>query len=264
MKEEDDILISRYLAEELDDKNKTALEARLAEEPTLATELEQRRHELTFLRTEASLPDLKSRMQELGSQHFKESLGNTTTDQTASPQHPATNTAKQEATVRRLRWKRWAPAVGIAAAVALVLLIWNPFATAAPYEQFAQYDPVYLTEKSSDAAAAAAPAEAAFNAGHYSEAYKQLTNYLTQRPDDNEARLALGISALETNREAEAETIFADIAAGSSALNDDAQFYLALTYFKIEDPRAKATLLSIDKKNPDYGVRVTEMLQLLE
>ncbi len=258
MKEEDDVLISRYLAEDLDNKNKTAFEARIAAEPELATELEHRRQEMTFLRTEATLPDLQSRMKELGSQHFKEQKDS------ASPQVQGEVSEKQGATVRRLGWKRWAPGVGIAAAVALALLIWNPFASGDGYEQFAQYDPVYLTEKSSDAVAAAAPAEAAFNAGHYSEAYDQLTTYLAQRPDDNEARLALGISALETGRDDEAQTIFADIASGSSALNDDGQFYLALAYFKAKDPRAKATLLSIDKKNPDFGVRVEKMLQLLE
>ena len=258
MKEEDDIRISRYLADDLDETKKTTFEARIAADPELATELELRRQEMTFLRTQATLPDLESRMEELSSQHFKAA------EDSASPQVPGEVPDEQGATVRRLGWKRWAPAVGIAAAVAVVLLLWNPFSSPDGYEQFAQYDPVYLTEKSSDAIAAAAPAEAAFNEGHYTEAYDQLTTYLAQRPEDTEARLALGISALETGRDDEAQTIFTDIASGSSALNDDAQFYLALAYFKAKDPRAKATLLSINKKNPDFGVRVSEMLELLE
>lgn len=258
MKEEDDIQISRYLAKDLDETNKAAFEARTAAEPELAAELQLRRQELTFLRTEATLPDLKERMEKLGSQHFGKQ------DDTARTPVQKEVSKKQGATVRRLGWKRWAPAAGIAAAVALVLLVWNPFSTAEDYEQFAQYAPVHLTEKSSDAASAAAPAENAFNAGNYAKAYDQLTTYLTQRPDDNEARLALGIAALETGRDAEAQAIFSDIASGSSVLNDDGQFYLALAYFKVKDPRAKATLLSINEKNPDYGVRVGKLLQLVE
>lgn len=258
MKEEDDVLISRYLAADLDAKNKAAFEARTAAEPELATELEQRRQEMTFLRTEATLPDLQSRMKELSSQHFEKKKD------TARPQEQGEVPEKQGATVRRLGWKRWAPGVGIAAAVALVLLLWNPFSSADGYEQFAQYTPVYLTEKSSDAVPAAAPAEAAFNDGHYTEAYNQLTTYLAQRPEDTEARLALGIAALETDRDDEAQTIFSDIASGNSALKDDAQFYLALAYFKAKDPRARAALQSIDQNNPDFGVRVGKMLQSLE
>ena len=257
MKEEDDILISRYLAEDLDDKNKAALEARLAAEPELAAEMKHRRREMTFLRTEATLPGLKNRMQELSSQHFKEQADAAQPGREKVPD-------EQGATVRRLGWKRWAPAVGIAAAVALVLLIWNPFSSGEPYEQFAQYAPVYLTEKSSDAVASAAAAEAAFNEGHYTEAYNQLTAYLAQRPEDTEARLALGISALETGRDDEAQTIFSDIAGGTSALQKDAQFHLALAYFKAKDPRAKTALLAVGKENPTFGVRVGEMLQLLE
>lgn len=146
MKEEDDILISRYLAEDLDKTNKAAFEARAAAEPELASELEQRRQEMTFLRTEATLPDLESRMKELSTQHFTEEKDAASPSSTQSGQGKVPD--KQGAIVRRLGWKRWAPAVGIAAAVALVLLLWNPFAANDGYEQFAQYAPVYLTEKS--------------------------------------------------------------------------------------------------------------------
>lgn len=258
MKEEDDVLISRHLAQELDENEQTAFAARLAAEPDLARELEQRRREQTFLRTEATLPDLRQRMDALSDQYFKshEKKARTQVQEEVSP--------KPGATVRRLGWRRWVPAAGIAAAVALVLVIWNPFASGDGYEQFADYAPIYLTEKSSDTAPAAAAAEAAFNAGRYAEAYRQLSAYLAQRPQDTEARLALGIAALETDRDGEAQTIFSDIASGTSALADDGRFYLALAYFKAEDPRARATLEAVGENNPDYGVRVGRMLQLLE
>lgn len=262
MKEEIDVLISRYLAADMDPPEQEAFEARLPSEPDLAAALQQRREEQTFLRTEAALPDLEAKMAALASAHFKkEEAQSQVQSEDTEAQAPA---AAKTATIRRMGWKRLLPPAGIAAALALVLWLWNPFAEKEPYRQFAQYAPLYLTEKSSDPAPAAAPAEAAFNAKDYAAAYLQLIAYLQQRPDDNEARLALGIAALETGKDAEARALFQELADGDTAFKDDGQFYLGLAYFKANDQRAKAVLTAVGKENPDYGVRVGEMLQLVE
>lgn len=271
MQEENDILISRYLAADLSPPELAAFEERLVAEPTLAAELQRRKEELTFLRTEAALPDLEAQMAELANQHFpsaqRDKAGQEARTQVQGEGKKGAKEkgkVNQSAKVRTLNWKRWLPAAGIAAAVALVLLIWNPFTGAEPYEQFAQYAPLYLTEKSDAASAAATAAQQAFNAGDYAKAHDQLILYLQQNPDDNEARLAFGITALETNRDAEARAIFTELANGSSTFKDDGQFYLALAYFKAGDQRAKAELQKISSDNPDFGVRVGEMLQLVE
>jgi anti-sigma factor RsiW len=269
MNEKNDILISRYLATDLPPPDLAAFEERLAAEPELAAELQRRKEELTFLKTEAALPDLETQMAALAKQHFQAGAADTT-GQEARPQvqkkdeEEQGTKAAQTAKVRSLNWKRWLPATGIAAAVALVLLVWNPFTSAEPYQQFAQYAPLSLTEKSSTNTASVTAAQDAFNSGNYAEAHTQLINYLQQNPDDNEARLAFGISALETNQDAEARAIFMELANGTTAFKDDGQFYLALAYFKAEDPRAKAELEKISSDNPDFGVRVQEMLQLVE
>ncbi|MEM9930553.1 MAG: hypothetical protein AAF840_12085 [Bacteroidota bacterium] len=264
MNEAHDVLISRYLAADMGPPEVAAFEARLAAEPELAAALQQRQEEQTFLRTEAALPDLQEKMAELAGLHFREEEEASTQVQGAEQEKQGRETNQGTATIRILNWKRWLPAVGFAAAVALVLLIWNPFSQQEPYQQFAAYAPIYLTEKSSDPAPAAGPAEAAFNQQDYAAAYPQLIAYLQQRPDDNEARLALGISALETNRDAEARAIFQELANGNTALQDDGQFYLALAYFKAQDPRTTAALQAVGKNNPDYGVRVERMLQLVQ
>lgn len=269
MNEKNDILISRYLATDLPPPELAAFEARLAAEPELAAELQRRKEELTFLKTEAALPDLETQMAALAAQHFQ-SNAETTEEDEARPQVQAKGEKEQgektvkTAKVRSLNWKRWLPATGIAAAVALVLLVWNPFTSAAPYQQFAQYAPLALTEKSSTIETSVAAAQEAFNSGNYKEAHTQLIVYLQQNPDDNEARLAFGISSLETNQDAEARAIFTELANGTTAFKDDGQFYLALAYFKAEDPRAKTELEKISSDNPDFGVRVQEMLQLVE
>ncbi|WP_020571275.1 hypothetical protein [Neolewinella persica] len=269
MHEKNDILISRYLAGDLGPPELVAFEARLAAEPELAAELQQRKKELSFLRTEATLPDLEAQMAALASQHFQ-SVTEQDTGQEART--PVQGKVKEEqskkevktAKIRTLGWKQWLPAAGIAAAVALVLLLWNPFSTAEPYRQFALHAPLNLTEKSDVAIGAATAAQRAFNAGDYAEAHTQLILYLQQNPDDNEARLAFGIAALETDRDAEARAIFTALANGSTAFKDDGQFYLALAYFKAGDARAKTELEKISVNNSDFGVRVEEMLQLVE
>jgi hypothetical protein len=268
MNEENDILISRYLATDLPPPALAAFEARLAAEPELAAELQRRKEELTFLKSEAALPALETQMATLAEQHFLVESEDKTPQ--AGPQVPAQDVKEQgqkegkTAKVRSLNWKRWAPAAGIAAAVALVLLLWNPFSTGEPYQQFAQYVPLNLTEKSSDNLEAATSAQQAFNAKNYEEAHTQLIKYLQQNPDDNEARLAFGIAALETNRDAEARAIFTELANGTTAFKDDGQFYLGLAYFKAGDARAKTELGKISPDNPDFGVRVREILQLMQ
>lgn len=270
MKEEDDIVISRYLADELGPPELAAFETRLAAEPPLAAELQRRQQELTFLRTEAALPGLEAEMARLAGTYFRSDEEEARTQVQAPPSAPEARPPQGDGTkqqggakVRSLNWQRWLPAAGVAAAIALVLLLWNPFADKDPYRQFAQHAPLYLTEKSSDPAPAAAAAEAAFNAANYPAAYNELTAYLRQRPDDNEARLALGIAALETNRDTEAQAIFTELANGTTTLQDDGQFYLALAYFKAGDSRARAALEKISPENPDFGVRAGQMLQLL-
>lgn len=266
MNEENDILISRFLAADLPPPELAAFEARLAAEPELVAELQRRKEELTFLKTEAALPHLETQMAALAAQHFLAGSEDTTAQeaqtqvQTKDKEEQGTKTAK----VRSLNWKRWLPATGIAAAVALVLLIWNPFTSSDPYQQFAQYAPLSLTEKSSANEASVTAAQEAFNSGNYAEAHTQLIIYLQQNPDDNEARLAFGISALETNQDAEARAVFTQLANGTTTFKDDGQFYLALAYFKAEDARAKTELEKISPDNPDFGVRVREMLQLVQ
>jgi hypothetical protein len=269
MNEENDILISRYFATDLPPPELAVFEARLAAEPELAAELQRRKEELTFLKTEAALPDLETQMAALATQHFLSGTEEVT-GQMAGPQvqeKEKTEQGKKDgntAKVRSLNWKRWLPATGIAAAVTLVLLVWNPFTSAEPYQQFAQYAPLSLTEKSSTDVASVTAAQEAFNTENYAEAHTQLILYLQQNPDDNEARLAFGIAALETGRDAEARAVFIQLASGTTAFKDDGQFYLALAYFKAGDKRAKAELEKISLNNPDFGVRVREVLQLVE
>lgn len=262
MREEDDILISRYLAGELTMKEIQAFEDRLPRDPTLKAALRDRRQEMTFLRSEARRPDLDAKMAELAAAHF------------AAADTPAENAPQgkkekkaPEARVRPMRRRTWWAITGIAATVALVLMLWNPFTGIGqdPYRQFASYEPVYLTEKSSEVVPSAQAAETAFNGGDYAAAYNELTNYLRERPEDNEARLARGIAALETDRTDEAITTFKALAVGNTSFQTDGQFYLGLAQLKAGDlVAAKVSIQAIPIDDPDYGARRRAVLRWLE
>lgn len=269
MKEEDDILVSRYLAGDLPEREQQEVKQRLETDPEFAKALRMRQQEDNFLRTEADLPDLRAKMAALAGEHFPNAAQQA--QQGGGARVRSLGTKKQgeqtapPAKTRSVSWWQYAASGAVAAMLILALWLWNPFSGGADYQQFAQYEPLSLTEKSTGPdGVRAASIDQAFNEGEYAIAYELLTDYLATDPDNNQARLALGIAALETGRDAEAKAIFTELANGQTSYRDDGQFYLALTLFKAADPAARQALEKISADNPDYGVRVREMLQLVE
>lgn len=266
MKEQDDILLSRYLAGDLPERELREVEQRLNADPDFAGALQQRQQEDVFLRTEADVPDLRAKMAELAEEHFRAGTRVQSKEQEkqGSGQEEPETGSRPPAKVRKLSWWRYAASGAVAALVILSLWWFDALSSGEPYQQYAQYEPLALTEKSDGLPATAAPAETAFNAGDYEQAFNLLTTYLRERPDDNQARLALGIAALETDRDGVARQIFTALAEGTTSYRDDGQFYLGLALFKAGDSAAREALEKISPENPDYGVRSREMLQLME
>lgn len=246
MNENDKKLISAYLLDDLSPEDRTSLESRLGEEPELARELADQQEFRTYLKTREQRPALDAKMAELAG-----------TFRAIGEQETSTPKAK----VRRLR--PWMGAVGVAAAIALLVLVFNPFASPDLYRQYAQHQPLNLVEKG-DSEAMAEAAQAAFNAGDYAQAYPQLKAYLEKEPADVPAQLALGIAALETDRQQEAESIFSSLAGGESVLAAAGQFYLGLAYLKNEKPaQAREALQGVPATHPDYGPRARDLLNAL-
>lgn len=259
MKEEDDVLLSRYLAGDLPEAELRQTEQRLGADSEFAEALRLRRQEEVFLRTEADLPGLQARMSELAAAHFP------TTESAEPTAGQTTVAAPAGARVRRLSWLRYAAGGAVAAMLVLLVYLFDPFGPADPYGPYAQYEPLALTEKSDELPAAASAAEAAFNRADYAAAYPLLTDYLAEAPDDNQARLALGIAALETDRDVEALALFTALAEGTTSYRDDGQFYRGYALLRADRiPEARAALQQISAENPDFGVRARELLQLIE
>lgn len=243
MEEEDYKLLDQYLQDELPDDQKAAFRQRLKEEEPLAAELELRQQMHTYLRTKAQQPDLEATMKNLGSTYF-------------SP-------LEKGAKIVPMNRRRLYVGLSIAAAIALVLLVWNPFDSGNLYNAYAQHPPLALVEKG-DALVLAQQAEAAYGEKDYKTAYG-LLNELTDLSSENvQLQLALGISALETGRTTKARQLFEELAEGNSALRNYGRWYLALSYLKTEEfAQAKAELQKLDDSDPALYDKAAELLEEL-
>lgn len=214
MNEKDYIGIEAYLQGEADAEARAATEKRAAEDEQFAAALAERRELNEHLRARAQAPALRSTLDQLGKKYFP----------------------SEKAVIRKLKpnrnrqWQKWA----IAAAIALFFsigatLLWPT--SGSTYDQFAQHQPLSLTERGT-ADGLAGLAEAAFNDQRYSEAAALLDRYLSEQAEDQQAKLALGISLLESNKDSAAVSVFTEIAGSGSTLAPYGNWYLALAAVK--------------------------------
>lgn len=216
MKEEEDKLLDDYLAGLLSDEERQAVETRLQTDEAFAAELALRREMQAFLRQRERRTALAADLARLGDAHF--------------------STTRSEAGIRRLPlWRR--PLMVAAASVAVlavVITVLSLLLRPNLYEQYAQHPLLSLTEMSGQGPDLSR-IEQDFNSGDYQAAETGLERYLTQHPEDQMARLYLGIALLELDRYAEAADLFTAIQGSGSDLADTAVWYLALTYVKQKD-----------------------------
>ncbi|MEL7163089.1 MAG: hypothetical protein AAFN92_20180 [Bacteroidota bacterium] len=225
MNEQDYSNIDAYLRDELTATERTRFEERVAAEPAFAAALAEQRKLWEHLAATATEPELRGTLETLGQRYFVEK--------------PA------GATVRPLRPRRrnW---LTYAAAVALLLLAAGAFAFwptgGNTYEQFAQHQPLALVERGTGDQLAGR-AETAYNAADYVLAADLLQRYLNQQAGDERAKLALGVSLLETNQDSAAVRVFTEIVEAKSSLAPYGNWYLALAAVKRGDQAAALSFL---------------------
>ena len=214
MEEQDYITIERYLQGDLSPEEIAVLESRINEVPELAEALAERKLLNAHLRAAGQEDALRNTLRKLEQQYFR----------------PA------EAPVRRISHNRGWYGIAAAAVIALAVLLVGPwlFSGEGGYEQFAQHDPLSLTERGASPELAT-KAAAAFNEERYFASIPLLREYLKEQPNDERAQLALGIALLETDKDEEAIVIFARIAQGQSSLAPYGNWYLALSAVKRGD-----------------------------
>lgn len=153
--------------------------------------------------------------------------------------------------IARNNVRRW-----MALAASLTLLaaaIWffnRP--TTPTYAQYASHAPLSLTVMG-NTEQAKTEAEAAFGQKDYAGALSALAKVLALEPDNLKAKFYQGICLLELQRAAEARAVFEPLAAGQTALREDAVWYVGLSYLQEQNIEAcKTTLASIQQRAAHY------------
>jgi tetratricopeptide (TPR) repeat protein len=235
--------IDQFLQGELPDEEKGAFKERLANDEEFAAAYTTSQQMTNYLRASLKQPALEAKMAELGGQYFKE---------------------QKTSKAKLVNMSFLRIGLAIAAGLALLLFVWNPFNSGDLYQQFAAHPPLALVEKGA-ATDVIQEAELAYTNKQYDEAYHFLTKVLEAEPNNVQAKLALGISALETGKMEQAQSIFNDLANGSSILKNYGQWYLALSFIKNGTPeKAKSILESLDNQEPILKEKAVKLLSKLE
>lgn len=220
MKKDNYKLIEKYLNDELSEEEVKNFKTRLNEDIAFSEEYTLQKSMDIFLEKNRNQPSLESKLESIGKDFFTEEKNE-----------------KEDKVVpinRNKNQNRWLIGLIATAAIAAILVMFNPFQEQDLYNQYASHQPISLTEKSTNGIAGT-NAEQAFNQKNYELAYENITTYLLKNPDDQKAKLALGISGLETGRTDEAISIFEKINTGNSAIKYYGTWYLALSYLKQKD-----------------------------
>jgi predicted Zn-dependent protease len=217
MNEQDTILLDNYFNGLLTSAEAAQVQARTSTDATFAAEFALRQKMEAWPRQSAQRQVFAESLATLGAEFFTEKKLET-------PAVPPLTA--------RTNWTRWVLAAAASIALLLAATWFFQQPSGALYEQYAgQHAPLALSDRSTDSNAAA-EADAAFNGKNYSAALAALDRLLAAQPANSTAQLYRGICLLELQRPAEARTALQPLAAGTSALRADAQWYTALAFLQ--------------------------------
>jgi Flp pilus assembly protein TadD len=171
--------------------------------------------------------------------------------------------AQVAAPAKVIPFKRYlSAAIAVAAVLVVALFIWNPFA-ANLYDKYAGTQMVAQVERGSHIDTVLQNATTAFNNKEFTEAAVLLAEVVQTEPDNSFANFYFGVALLQTDKLAQARTVFTKLFNGESAFKYEAAFYLALSYLKEDNKAAtKEWLKKIPQDAPNYN-KTAELLKKL-
>ena len=238
--------IDKYLNGELNAKELQAFEERLQTDTAFAEEVRLRGDMNSYLINKDKKAAFKDQLDEIGDDFFKE---------------------ESEAKIKPINrssgnLSRWLKVVAATAAVAVIVYLLAPGPDL--YKEFAQHQPIQLTEKSSDQAELITAIENNFNSGNYVEALESADLLLAQQSDDLQVQVVKSICLIESNQTQDARELLQPIAEGSSAFKAEAQWYLALSWLKEKNKeQTKNALERIDNAYPFFYRKAQQLLKKL-
>ncbi|MFN0175846.1 MAG: tetratricopeptide repeat protein [Saprospiraceae bacterium] len=242
MNERDSTILDNYFNGLLAPEEARNVQARVASDPDFREEFTLREEMEAFPKKESEKNALLDLLKEVGKDYFKDEIAE-------SPQIK----------IIRNNVRRW---IALAASVTLIAVaVWffRKSDDTPTYQQYAQHTPLSLTVMG-NTEQAKVDAETAFNLKDYSKALTALDQVLSDEPDNIKAKLSRGICLLELNRTGEARAVFEPMAAGNSALKEDAVWYVALSYLKennLEACKAELTKIAVGEA---YYAQAQEIL----
>ncbi len=160
---------------------------------------------------------------------------------------------KKEGRVISLLRRPLSIAASVALLIAAAYFIYLSYGSQSLYDQYSRHPSFSVTEMSSAPSYDLSRAETAFQQGDYEVSQTELSAYLAENPTDTMALLFQGICQLELDNFSQAERIFGDIRAGTSDVQEQGEWYLALTYVKQKDTaRARGILNAIPQSSEKY------------
>ena len=152
--------------------------------------------------------------------------------------------------------------VAIAAAAAVILLIWAPWQNSL-YQQYSTH-PVAAFTQMGTTADVLSQAEQAFNSQDYARASALLNTYLGEHPEHAEVQYFLGISYLESGEYSKADALFQSLRQGNSAYQHEGSWYLALSQVKQGKSGQGKELLESIPSGSDRYEQAQRLLQELD
>ena len=221
MRDLDKELLEGYLWGRLSEEERKQFEQARASDPEFAALVEEEESLRTFLQAQKDRERVRNATDALGKEFFP-------TMRRSSP-----------------GIRRFLGPITIAATVLIAaLLVWFwafPDSPQSLYQAFAVHDALDLSER--DGPGSFAEVEQLFNRGDYAAAIPSLVALQAEDKTDLEVEKALGIAYLESGQLEQALAIFTSLAVTDSAYQQDAVWYTALTYLRMENKEEAAAWL---------------------
>jgi tetratricopeptide (TPR) repeat protein len=157
--------------------------------------------------------------------------------------------------------------LAIAASIALVMgfFAYNQFSGGANYSDFNTHDTVDFAVRNTEGnVGLLIKTTKAFNNKDYKKAKAYLEELLQDNPDNVEYNFYYAITNIELDNFAKAETILGDISQGSSAYNNKAKWYLALSKLKQQKEAECIKILKTIPEDADDYDQAYKLLNKIE
>ncbi|MFN0217102.1 MAG: tetratricopeptide repeat protein [Saprospiraceae bacterium] len=236
MNERDSTLLDNYFNGLLSPEEANDVRALTLTDTDFGAEFSLREAMEAFPRKETERVNFQDLLRSIGKDYFRDELAET-----------------PQIKVVRNNIRRW---IALAASVALIATaIWffnQPKAQPSLYNQFAQHAPLSLTVMGKTETIKT-DAEIAFAQKNHTACLAALEQVLVAEPDNIRAIFYKGICLVELGRTPEARAIFEPLSAGSSAFQEDAAWYVALSYLADNNlPAVRAILSQIAPGDAHY------------